>query len=148
VARVAFLMLILECQMLLAQSPIAPKPPFTSADAEHGKATAETSARIRRDIKNMRDPADPFKIMCRGRQWRSLFTHFPASSYPPVHVDRALYDCDIVKVGPLSVTTFLAPGHSPSPTSFLYSVREGNRNYRVFEFCCWEYPQDLTRTPS
>ena len=62
-ARVAVLTLILECEMLLAQSPIAPKPPFTAADAERGKAIAETSARIRRDIKNMRDPADPFKIM-------------------------------------------------------------------------------------
>jgi metallo-beta-lactamase class B len=225
----------LFCGPLLAQTAVSPKPPFTLADAERGKAYAETSARIRRDIKNMRDPADPFKIMGNlyfvgvangevylltspqghilfgagfpetvdqvqrnieavgfrlsdvkvilvnhnhqdqaggtavlkqrsGAQVMTGFAEIPylehgdvlpeganvargggGGGYPPVHVDRALYDGDIVKVGPLTVTTFLAPGHSPSPTSFLYTVREENRNYRVFEFCCWEYPEDLTR---
>lgn len=68
-------------------------------------------------------------------------------TYPPVHVDRALFDGDVVKVGPLKVTAYLAPGHSPSSTSFLYTVRDGGRDYRVFEFCCWEYPDDLNRNP-
>jgi hypothetical protein len=65
---------------------------------------------------------------------------------PPVKVDRALYDGDVIKVGPLSVTAYLAPGHSPSSTSWLFNVKEGNRNYRVFEFCCWEYPEDISRS--
>lgn len=64
---------------------------------------------------------------------------------PSVKVDRALYDGDVIKVGPLSVTTYLAPGHSPSPASWLFTVKEGNHNYRVFEFCCWEYPEDISR---
>jgi hypothetical protein len=65
--------------------------------------------------------------------------------YPPVKVDRALFDGDVVKVGPLTVTTYLIPGHSPASTTFAYTVRDGNRDYRVVEFCCWEYPDDLSR---
>src|SRR5262249_14999361 len=44
--------------------------------------------------------------------------------YPPAHVDRALFDGDVIKVGPLSVTAYLIPGHSPSSTTFAYNVRE------------------------
>jgi metallo-beta-lactamase class B len=65
--------------------------------------------------------------------------------FPPAHVDRALFDGDVVKVGPLSVTTYLTPGHSPASTTFAYTVRDGGRNYKVLEFCCWEYPDDLSR---
>jgi metallo-beta-lactamase class B len=65
--------------------------------------------------------------------------------YPRVKVDRALFDGDVVKVGPLSVTTYLIPGHSPSSTTFAYTVRDGGRNYKVVDFCCWEYPDDLSR---
>jgi metallo-beta-lactamase class B len=65
--------------------------------------------------------------------------------YPPAHVDRALFDGDVVKVGPLTVTTYLIPGHSPSSTTFAYTVRDGGRDYKVVEFCCWEYPDDLSQ---
>jgi metallo-beta-lactamase class B len=65
--------------------------------------------------------------------------------YPAAHVDRALFDGDVIKVGPLTVTTYLIPGHSPSSTTFAYAVRDGGRDYKVVEFCCWEYPEDLTQ---
>jgi len=65
--------------------------------------------------------------------------------YPAVKVDRALFDGDVVKVGPLTVTTFLIPGHSPSSTTFAYTVKDGGKDYKVVEFCCWEYPDDLSR---
>ncbi len=65
--------------------------------------------------------------------------------YPAVKVDRALFDGDVVRVGPLSVTTYLIPGHSPSSTTFAYTVKEGNRDYKVVEFCCWEYPDNLSQ---
>jgi metallo-beta-lactamase class B len=65
--------------------------------------------------------------------------------YPDVKVDRALFDGDVVKVGPLSVTAYLIPGHSPSPASFLFTVRDGGREYKVVDLCCWEYPDDLSR---
>ncbi len=66
---------------------------------------------------------------------------------PAVKVDRALYDGDVVKVGPLSVTAYLAPGHSPSSTSWLFNVKDGGHTYRVIEFCCWEFPDDISRSP-
>ncbi|HTR37574.1 MAG TPA: MBL fold metallo-hydrolase [Bryobacteraceae bacterium] len=65
--------------------------------------------------------------------------------YPPVKVDRALFNGDVVKVGPLSVTAYLIPGHSPASTTFAYTVRDHGRNYKVVEFCCWEYPADLSQ---
>lgn len=65
--------------------------------------------------------------------------------YPGVHVDRALFDGDVIQVGPLKATVYLAPGHAPSPASFVYTVRDGGKSYRVIEFCCWEYPEDLSR---
>lgn len=65
--------------------------------------------------------------------------------YPAVKVDRALFDGDVVKVGPLSVTVYLIPGHSPSPATFAYTVKDAGKNYKVVEFCCWEYPDDLSR---
>jgi glyoxylase-like metal-dependent hydrolase (beta-lactamase superfamily II) len=66
---------------------------------------------------------------------------------PSVKVDRALYDGDVVKVGPLSITTYLAPGHSPSSASWLFNVKDGGHTYRVLEFCCWEFPDDISRSP-
>ena len=69
----------------------------------------------------------------------------PPPGYPPVRVDRALFDGDVVKVGPLSVTAYLIPGHSPASTTFAYTVKDGGKDYRVVEFCCWEYPDDLSR---
>ena len=65
----------------------------------------------------------------------------PGPRYPAVTVDRALFDGDVIQVGPLRVTAFLSPGHSSSSTSWLYTVRDGGRDYRVLEFCCWEYPR-------
>jgi metallo-beta-lactamase class B len=68
-------------------------------------------------------------------------------AYPPVKVDRALYDGDVIKVGPLTVTAYLIPGHSASSTTFVYTVRDGNKDYRTIQFCCWEYPEDISRSP-
>jgi glyoxylase-like metal-dependent hydrolase (beta-lactamase superfamily II) len=102
---------------------------------EHGGALPAGAA-----VPNI-PPAPP-----RGqRQTPNQFQPTGTNQYPPVKVDRALFDGDVVKVGPLSFTAYLMPGHSPSSTSFLYTVKDGGRDYRVFEFCCWEYPDDLSR---
>jgi len=66
-----------------------------------------------------------------------------SNQYPPVKVDRALYDGDVINVGPLKVTAYLAPGHSPASTSWSYNVSDGGKNLHVFEFCCWEFPDDI-----
>jgi hypothetical protein len=63
-------------------------------------------------------------------------------------VDHAAFDGEVIKVGSLSVTAYLTPGHSPASTSWLFTVRDSGRNYRVLEFCCWEYPDDLSRNPN
>lgn len=240
---IAFLVAALAL-ILQAQTTMTPKPPFTAKDAEMGKKLAATSLAVRRQITDMRAPAQPFKIagnlyfvgiangevyLLTSPQGHILFgtgydetvpqvqknieslgfkmtdikaivvnhnhpdqasgsaamkritgaplmagfgeipylehggilpprTATPnvaprgrggrdpaAPRYPPVKVDRALFDGDVVKVGPLSFTAYLIPGHSPSSTSFLYTVRDGGRDYRVVEFCCWEYPDDLSQ---
>ena len=63
--------------------------------------------------------------------------------YPPVKVDRALFDGDVVRVGPLRVTVYLIPGHSPTPATFSFTVRDGGRDYKVVDHCCWWSPDDL-----
>ena len=51
---------------------------------------------------------------------------------PPVKVDRALSEGEVVRVGPLSVTTYVVPGHTAASTSWLFTVTDGGRNYRAF----------------
>jgi len=83
----------------------------------------------------------------------SLFGPFPSPqfqgihNYQPVKVDRALFDGDTVTVGPLKVTVFLSPGHTATPASWFFSVRDGGRDYRTLEWCCWELPDDYSRNP-
>ena len=220
------------CGIVLRSQSLSPQPPFTAKQADFGKQLAATSLEVRKQITNMRAPAEPFKIMgnlyfvgvANGESYlltspqghilfgasfadttgqiekniqaigfklsdikAILLNHYHGdqsggaaalkqktgaavmagfaeipylehggslpggptgqgvNQYPPVKVDRALFDGDVVKVGPLTVNAYLAPGHSPSSTSWLYTVRDGGKNYRVFEFCCWEYPDELSR---
>jgi len=231
--------------ILRAQTPVAPRPPFTVKQAELGKELVARSLEIRKQITDMSAPAEPFKIMGNlyfvgvangevylltspeghilmgagmasaservqknieslgfkmrdikaillnhnhedqsggaaymkektGAQVMAGFGEIPylehgmfnvpalpappspdgrggqtavagPRRYPPVKVDRALFDGDVVKVGSLTVTAYLIPGHSPASTTFAYTVRDQNRDYKVVEFCCWEYPDDLSR---
>jgi hypothetical protein len=230
---------LIAAALLYAQS-ISPTAPFTKAEADRGAKIAAESLRVRKQITNMRTPAEPFKIMGNlyfvgvangecylltspkghilfgaafsdtvdqvaknieavgfhvkdikvivvnhnhadqsggtaelqrrsGARVMAGFAEVPylehggrlpagtsvpnnvpppaagGGTYPPVHVDRALFNGDVVNVGPLKFTAYLAPGHAASPTSFLYTVKEDGHEYRVFEFCCWEYPEDLSR---
>ena len=63
--------------------------------------------------------------------------------YPSFKVDRGLFDGDVIKLGPLSVTAYILPGHTLGSTSYAFTTREGNRDLKVFQFCCWEYPENL-----
>jgi Metallo-beta-lactamase superfamily len=63
--------------------------------------------------------------------------------YPPFKVDRGLFDGDVIKLGPLSITAYILPGHTLGSTSYAFTAREGNRDLKVFQFCCWEYPENL-----
>ncbi|MEQ1886620.1 MAG: MBL fold metallo-hydrolase [Bryobacteraceae bacterium] len=82
-------------------------------------------------------PAPPNRLDKINAQFRN------SNQYPPVKVDRALFDGDVVTVGPLKVTAYLAPGHSPSSTSFSYEVTDGGKKLHVLEMCCWEFPDDI-----
>ena len=59
--------------------------------------------------------------------------------YPKIKIDRALLNGDVISVGPLKVTVYVAPGHTATPISFFFTVRQGGKDYRVFDFCCWEF---------
>ena len=62
-----------------------------------------------------------------------------------IHGGAARHGQELAATADQPVTAYLAPGHSASSTSFLFDVREGGRDYRVFEFCCWELPSELNR---
>jgi len=68
--------------------------------------------------------------------------------YPPFKVDRGLFDGDVIKAGPLSVTAYILPGHTLGSTSYAFTAREGNRDLKIFQFCCWEYPENLWQNPN
>jgi hypothetical protein len=48
---------------LQSQTPPSPQSPFTAKEAELGKQLTATSLDVRKQITNMRSPAEPFKIM-------------------------------------------------------------------------------------
>jgi len=75
---------------------------------------------------------------------------FTGDNFDPVKVDRALFDGETVKVGPLSVTAYNVPGHTPGGMAWVYTVREGNHNYKVFQqgpTFVEATPTNLTRNP-
>lgn len=109
----------------LPAAPAAPPPAATPQAAEAPPA-----------------PLSPFAAFLPRAFMEELRTIPPQ---PPVKVDRALYDGDVVTVGPLKVSVLLTPGHSPASSSWVFNVRDGMRTRRVVEFCCWELPDDYTR---
>jgi metallo-beta-lactamase class B len=68
---------------------------------------------------------------------------------PPVKVDRAIFNGDVITLGPLSVTAYSIPGHTAGSTSFTFKVREGTRDYTVFHYCCGQnIPQNFAQNPN
>jgi metallo-beta-lactamase class B len=68
---------------------------------------------------------------------------------PPVKVDRAIFSGDVIKFGPLSIQAYSIPGHSAGSTSFLFTVREEDRDYRVFQYCCGQnIPDNVANDPN
>ena len=60
-----------------------------------------------------------------------LFAANEAFHFPPATVDRVLNDGDVVSVGEVTLTARLTPGHTPGSTTYLTTVRDGTREYRV-----------------
>jgi metallo-beta-lactamase class B len=70
-------------------------------------------------------------IVASGGATDYLFANEPAAHFPPVRVDRILVDGDTVRVGDVTMTARHTPGHTPGTTTWLTSVRDGGRSYRV-----------------
>jgi metallo-beta-lactamase class B len=60
-----------------------------------------------------------------------LFADNAAFHFPPVAVDRLLSDGDVVSLGEVKLTARLTPGHTPGSTTYLTTVKDGAREYRV-----------------
>ena len=51
--------------------------------------------------------------------------------YPPVKVDRVLRDGDVVRLGEVTLTAYLTPGHTRGATTWVATVVDGGRPYVV-----------------
>ncbi len=51
--------------------------------------------------------------------------------FPPVKADRLLHDRDTVKLGGMDILVLHHPGHTKGACSFLFTVRDDMRSYRV-----------------
>ena len=77
----------------------------------------------------------------------SMYKRLPSGSdFDAVKIDRALFDRDVIKVGPLEVTAHLMPTHTPGSVAFTWTVRDGGRDYKMIQYCCWEHPDDYSRS--
>jgi len=55
----------------------------------------------------------------------------PTVRFEPVKVDRVLADGDTVTLGDVTLTAKLTPGHTPGCTTWISTVRDGGKTYRV-----------------
>lgn len=54
---------------------------------------------------------------------------------PPVSVDRTVADGETVKLGHVSLTAYLTPGHTRGCTSWMTDVEHGGKAYQALFFC-------------
>jgi len=52
-------------------------------------------------------------------------------SFKPVKPDRLLHDGDVVKFGDMQITMLHHPGHTKGSCSYLFTVKDSGRSYRV-----------------
>ena len=52
-------------------------------------------------------------------------------SFKPVKPDRLLHDGDIVKLGDMQITMLHHPGHTKGSCSYLFTIKDSGRSYRV-----------------
>jgi metallo-beta-lactamase class B len=60
-----------------------------------------------------------------------LFAHSPDFHFEPVTVDRVLRDGDTVALGGVRLTARHTPGHTRGCTTWITTVEDGGRSYRV-----------------
>jgi metallo-beta-lactamase class B len=54
------------------------------------------------------------------------------SSFKPVTPDRLLQDADTIQLGGMKLQLLHHPGHTKGSSSFLFTVNDGQRSYKVF----------------
>ncbi|MCB1541534.1 MAG: subclass B3 metallo-beta-lactamase [Rhodoblastus sp.] len=55
--------------------------------------------------------------------------------FPPVKVDRAVVDGDVVSLGPIKLVAHATPGHSPGCTTWTMAVKDNGADHGVIFFC-------------
>jgi len=70
-------------------------------------------------------------VIASGGKTDYLFANAPAAHFPPVKVDRVLTDGETVTLGNVTLTARHTPGHTPGTTTWLTTVSEGGKSYRV-----------------
>ena len=53
-------------------------------------------------------------------------------SFKPLKADRLLYDTDTIRLGNMQLVMLHHPGHTKGSCSFLFTVKDDQRSYRVF----------------
>jgi metallo-beta-lactamase class B len=76
----------------------------------------------------------PDKLLLEGGYYPGRET-ISELKFPPVKVDRAVRDADVVTLGPLSLTAHATPGHSPGCTTWTMDVKEGAEAHKIIFFC-------------
>jgi metallo-beta-lactamase class B len=72
-----------------------------------------------------------------------------ALKFPPVKVDRAVRDGDVVTLGRVSLTAHATPGHSPGCTTWTMDVKEGAEPHKIIFFCSATVAlNQLVKTPT
>jgi metallo-beta-lactamase class B len=70
-------------------------------------------------------------ILASGGKTDYLFANLPAAHFAPVKADRILADGDTVTLGGVTLTARLTPGHTPGTTTWLTTVADKGRSYKV-----------------
>jgi metallo-beta-lactamase class B len=73
----------------------------------------------------------PYKLMA----WAGI------TDYPAARVDHRFSDGETIRLGPLALTAHITPGHAPGCTTWTFTVRDRDRDFRVVHRC------DLTLPP-
>ncbi len=71
------------------------------------------------------------RLLASGGTTDYLFASDETFHFPPVEADRVLKDGDTVTLGDVTLTARLTPGHTRGCTTWITTVEDGGRSYRV-----------------
>ena len=62
-------------------------------------------------------------------------TNYTPRPFPPINVDQTVRDGETIRLGEVTLTTHLTPGHTPGCTSWSTTVQEGGKQLNVLFLC-------------